>query len=68
MELPFPDARFDAAVMALVIYLCSRSSERCRRDGAGGSTGRKPWPVMCGTSRTTARQPHLPRSRCVRWG
>lgn len=30
MALPFPDDRFDAAVMALVIFLCSRSGQRRR--------------------------------------
>ena len=27
----------------------------------------EPSPPTCGTTRTTARQPHLSRSRCVRW-
>ena len=40
MALPFQDGRFDAAVMALVIFFVPGSGQRRRRDGARGSPGR----------------------------
>ena len=40
MALPFSDNRFDAAVMALVIFLPARAGTRRRGDGASGWPGR----------------------------
>ena len=64
--LPFPESRFDAAVMALVIFFvpdpAKGVAEMVRVVGPGGTVAAYAWDIVGGGSPTSPYGP-----RCRRW-